>query len=163
MSWENGNEQGRRARTETTLVDEGQPLWGMSVYGQPEGWEVSQETSRGTCVLGSALHVTSRGWNARNIPLGCSLSRWTSGPRASRMGLYWVCSGFWSTYSVTHALLESSVAFGEHWDESVKCEFLIYQVPFGGRRDSCRINTISFKNWMLLNTWHTKPSKLRIT
>lgn len=43
-----------------------------------------------------------------------------------------LCSGFRSTYSVTHALLESSVAFEEHWDEWVKCEFLIYQVPFGG-------------------------------
>ena len=27
---------------------------------------------------------------------------------------------------------ESPVAFGEHWDESVRCEFLIYRMPFGG-------------------------------
>lgn len=29
-------------------------------------------------------------------------------------------------------ILESSVAFGEHWNESVRCEFLIYRMPFGG-------------------------------
>ena len=57
-----------------------------------------------------------------------------------------LCSGFRSTYSVTHALLESSVAFGEHWDELVKCEFLNLSGAFWGRRGSCRINTISFKN-----------------
>ena len=66
------------------------------------------------------------------------MSRWGArwavdvGAQSFPWGLYWVCSGFRSTYSVTHALLESSVAFGEYWDESVRCEFLIYRMPFGG-------------------------------
>ena len=97
-------------------------------------------------------------------------ARWAGGRRCLELPMRFVLSvfRFWSTYSVTHA-------FVCDWILWILCciwrtlgwvsKVWVFNLSdaFWGRRSSCRINTISFKNRMLLNTWHRKPSKLRIT
>lgn len=50
VSWENGNEQGRRAMRETALVDWGHPLRGRYTRTDLKDEEVSQEASSGTSI-----------------------------------------------------------------------------------------------------------------
>ena len=92
-------------------------------------------------------------------------ARWAGGRRCPELPMRFVLSVFWvSKYIFSHTCTSRILCciwriLG--WVSKVWV-FNLSDV-FWGRRSSCRINTISFKNRMLLNTWHTKPSKLRIT